>query len=79
MSKLIPLILLFASGCATTHVYQDDYGPALDQLKANIRTNALQNPDTGMPSQYERQSHTCVSRTLINFDGSIGKTLVNCI
>ncbi len=82
MKKLLILGLILISGCASTPPPRGFIlPPALAETLRNGELKGLEQSDSpfiGMPNQYNRVSHVCVSEPLYDLDGNYIRTAVRC-
>lgn len=82
MKKLLILAVIFVSGCASEPKPKGFIlPPALSETLRNGELKGLEESDSpfiGMPNQYNRVSHVCVSEPLYDLYGNYIRTAVRC-
>lgn len=74
-------ISLFQTACASQKPRGFELPPALSETFRGGALKGLEaadSPELGMPNQYDRVSHTCVSTPVYRIDGIYLRTDVRC-
>lgn len=79
---VLAAIAVYMTGCGSTPKPKGfEMPPALSEVYRNGQLKGLEQADSadlGMPNQYDRVSHTCVSTPIYNLAGYYVRTDVRC-
>lgn len=82
LTGLIIAIAIFLTACGSAPKQRGfELPPALSETMRGGTLKGLEtadSPDLGMPNQYDRVSHVCISEPIYNLAGQYVRTTVKC-